>query len=361
MDRARPRESQRLVRRRRARPRRGPLRRARTVLRLGRSLFVFRPDVRRFMGSKVERHGAAVVGPTLRAAWDEIERAARFSEVLHVCGESGAGKELAARVFHTAGPAATGPFIAVNCAAIPQGLAERLFFGARRGTFSGANADADGYLQAAHGGTLFLDEVAELDKEVQAKLLRALEAKEVLPLGASTPRTVDLRVCSATRDLRAEVAAGRFREDLYFRIGRPDVTIPPLRARLEDIAWLIDAELSRAAAGSALVASARFVEACLVRRWPGNVRELTSEVRRAAGVALTAGRAVIEHEELGANAGMDFARRGEPPAHAERAGLTNADVVLATLREHAGNVTRAAQALGVHRNQLRRWLAAREK
>jgi transcriptional regulator with PAS, ATPase and Fis domain len=123
----------------------------------------------------------------------------------------------------------------VNCAAIPHGLAERLLFGTRRSAYSGATADSEGYVQAAHGGTLFLDEVAELDVQVQAKLLRALEAREVVPLGATRPRSEDVRICAATRDLRGEVAKGRFREDLYFRIGRPEVRLPPLRERLEEM------------------------------------------------------------------------------------------------------------------------------
>jgi transcriptional regulator of acetoin/glycerol metabolism len=327
------------------------------VLRVGRTLFLFSADVRRFLGTTVDRVGDALVGPTLRSAWAEIDRAARFGDVLLLKGESGVGKELAARAFHAAGPKAKGPFVAVNCAAIPEGVAERLLFGARRGAYSGATVDAEGYLQAADGGTLFLDEVAELDEEVQAKLLRALEAKEVLPLGASRSRSVDVRVCSATRDLRAAVARGRFREDLYFRIGRPEVTIPPLRERLEEMSWLIAAELNRAREG--LTFAPTFVEACLLRPWPGNVRELVSEVRRVAGIAQATGRNTVTHDDLAPDAGeslkadvRDEASDARPPDDAaiERA-----------LHDEGGNVTRAARVLGWHRNQLRRWLAKRGK
>jgi transcriptional regulator with PAS, ATPase and Fis domain len=309
------------------------------------------PDVRRFVDATVERKGNVVIGPTTRLAWAEIERAARFGEVLLLSGESGAGKELAARAFHALGPRAGGPFIGVNCAAIPEGLAERLLFGARRGAYSGANADSDGYLQAADGGTLFLDEVADLDAPVQAKLLRALETKEVLPLGASKPRAVDVRVCSATRDLRGEVAKGRFREDLYFRIGQPEVRIPALRERRDEIPWLLASELGD------LSVSFSFVEACLRRPWPGNVRELLSEARRVAGRARSAGRTTVSAEDLSATAGLSFAQEDAsgsvtPPA-------PDAATIERVLQENKGNVTRTAQALGMHRNQLRRWLVRR--
>jgi transcriptional regulator with PAS, ATPase and Fis domain len=321
------------------------------VVRVGRSLFLPMLDVRRYVDASVERKGGAVIGPTTRLAWAEIERAARFGEVLLLSGESGAGKELAARAFHSLGPRAAGPFIAVNCAAIPQGLAERLLFGARRGAYSGATADSEGYVQAADGGTLFLDEVADLDAQVQAKLLRTLETKEVLPLGASKPRAVDVRVCSATRDLRAEVASGRFREDLYFRIGQPEVRLPPLRERRDELPWLLASELD------ALSINCTLVEACLLRPWPGNVRELLSEVRRVASRARAAGRSSVAAEDLSPTAGVDFVRN-EGAGSASPA-LPEPEVIERALQEHKGNVTRAAQALGMHRNQLRRWLAKR--
>ena len=150
-------------------------------------------------------------------------------------GESGSGKELASASFsRAASRGGASPFIGVNCAAVPAGLAERLLFGARKGAFSGATGDVQGYIQAADGGTLFLDEVAELDLRVQAKLLRVLETREVLPLGATRAERVELRVCVAAHaDLAEQVTAGRFREDLYYRVGRPVVRIPPLRERLD--------------------------------------------------------------------------------------------------------------------------------
>ncbi|MDB4974733.1 MAG: sensory box protein/sigma-54 dependent DNA-binding response regulator [Myxococcaceae bacterium] len=157
------------------------------VLRVGRSLFLIERDVMRFTGiTNMVREGA-VVGPTLARAWQGIAEAARAGDTLLLTGESGAGKELAARQFHQHGPHPSGPLVAINCATIPEGLAERLLFGTRKGAYSGATDHAGGYLQAAHGGTLFLDEIGELDLSVQPKLLRVLETMEVWPLGASQP------------------------------------------------------------------------------------------------------------------------------------------------------------------------------
>src|SRR5262249_25883004 len=159
---------------------------------------------------------------------------------------------------------------------ISETIAERLLFGAKRGAFSGADADADGYLQAADGGTLFLDEIAELGLAVQAKLLRVLENKEVLPVGATRARPIALRLCSAThKGLRAQVEAGRLREDLFFRIATPQVSVPPLRQRLEEIPWLLQVAAQSVAPNLKL--SASLVETCLLRSWPGNVRELLAE------------------------------------------------------------------------------------
>jgi transcriptional regulator with GAF, ATPase, and Fis domain len=287
-------------------------------------------------------------------AWTQIEHAARSGDVLLLGGESGAGKEVAARAFHASGPSASGPFVAVNCATLPHGLAESLLFGARKGAFSGAIADTDGYFQSADGGTLFLDEVAELDPQVQAKLLRALEVREVVPLGASRPRRIDVRICAATHDLRAQVGKGRFREDLYFRLGRPEVRVPPLRERREEIPWLIAAELARAEQG--LTAQASLVEACMVRHWPGNVRELLSEVRRIVATAQATGRASLTVDDLDTQAGTAFAPSpGEQTAGS--AGPPDQATIERALRARNNNVTQAARDLGMHRNQLRRWLA----
>jgi DNA-binding NtrC family response regulator len=340
------------------------------VIRAGRTIAIATPDVRRFLGARVERAGDAVVGPTLAGAWRRIELAARTGDNLLVTGESGTGKELAARAFHAA-TGASGELVSVNCAAIPAGVAERLLFGTRRGAYSGADHDADGYLVAADRGTLFLDEVGELDPMVQAKLLRALESREVLPLGAAKPRRIELRVVAATlRDLRDEVAERRFRDDLYHRIGRPEVHLAPLRERLEDIPWLAAHTAERAAPGLPL--SPALIETCLLRPWPGNARELIGEIRRAALAARDAGDAELGATALDPTAGLRIERResvslsgsapgllgaAPSPAPARRAPLPDRDTVARALAAEGGNVVRTARALGLHRNQLRRFLA----
>jgi transcriptional regulator of acetoin/glycerol metabolism len=319
------------------------------VLRVGDTLFGLMSDLRAFEATSVERCDNVVLGPTLRSVWREIEQAAGFGGVLHITGESGSGKELAARHFHRSSARGGGPFVAVNCAAIPPNLAERLLFGAKKGAYSGAQADADGYLQEVDGGTLLLDEVAELELPVQAKLLRALEAKEVLPLGASRPTRIDFAICTATHhDLRARVNAGQFRADLLFRIGTPAVRLPALRDRLEDIPWLIQYELQ---ARPSLTAHVSLVEACLVRHWPGNVRELVAEIWNAAGRTIADGRSRIAASDLGVSAGMPIDKPRDTPAPPDDEGI------LRVLREERGNVAATARKLGIHRTQLRRWVA----
>jgi DNA-binding NtrC family response regulator len=278
-------------------------------------------------------------------------RKAELVSSLLISGESGTGKEIAARAFHAAEPKPGAPFIAVNCATIPKDLAERLLFGSRRGAYSGA-IDASGYAQAANGGTLFLDEVAELPAEVQTKLLRMLEAREVVRLGATSPERVDVRVCAATwRDLREAVAAAGFREDLYFRIGQPEVRLPPLRERVEEIPWHIRQVLDESPASRQLAVSAAFIEACALRRWPGNVRELRSEVRRACAAKLADDRQ-LDARDLAPTAGLPFPV--QPPAAARVIGVE--DEIAAALRAERGNVLGAARRLGVQRNKIRRWL-----
>jgi len=330
------------------------------LIRVGHSLIWAVDDVTPFRVVRPRERGATgpVVGARLARAWEEIALASRSGTTLYVRGESGAGKELAARAFHEArfGKQSRAPFVAVNCAAIPEGLAERLLFGAQRGAYSGANADAEGYLQAAHKGTLFLDEIAELDPLVQAKLLRVLEMREVLPLGATRPRAVELAVCVAShKNLRDEVARSRFREDLYFRLGRPEVQLPPLRERLDELPHLIACALAEV--DVQLAPSIGLVETCALRAWPGNVRELLHEVRRAAHRALHESATVVEAQHLSSEAGLaivgsgdDARAHGQPPSDEE---------IARALDANKGNVRGTARALGMHRNQLRRWLDKR--
>ncbi|MEZ4301448.1 MAG: sigma 54-interacting transcriptional regulator [Polyangiaceae bacterium] len=338
------------------------------ALRLGDSLLVPVPDVAVFRRLGVRVEAGRVEGPALQQVLLAAASAATAGTTLHITGESGAGKEGVARAFHAASSVASGPFEAVNCATIPDGVAERLLFGAKRGAYSGADADADGYVQSADGGTLFLDEVAELSLAVQAKLLRLLETGEVRALGAARARRVKLRFCSAThRDLRAQVADGKLREDLYFRVASPRVTVPPLRDRPEEIPWLVHAEVERVAPG--LAAHVSLTEACLLRPWPGNVRELCAEVRSAAQAALLVGAARVEAKHLSETAGRSFSRQEEPasvppPARSTResrpvereARAPSRATLVELLRRCRGNVSAAARELGVHRTQLRRWM-----
>lgn len=327
-----------------------------SIVRIGRSLAWLVDDIAPFVRPKQETDDGVgpVIGGRLSRAFAQVRAASKSGDPMCLRGESGAGKELAARAFHSAkfGQSEREPFVAVNCAAIPEGVAERLLFGARRGAYSGATADAEGYVQAAHGGTLFLDEIAELDPLVQAKLLRVLETHEVLPLGASKPRKVEIQVCVAShKNLRDEVAQGRFREDLYFRIARPEIHVPPLRERLDEIPWLVARELSGVHAE--LRASVNFVEACALRVWPGNVRELLREVRRAAHQAVDAEAFLVDLAHLAEDAGQGFVTAtSDPPKNP----LPSDERIAAVLAEHGGNVRGTARALGIHRNQLRRWL-----
>jgi DNA-binding NtrC family response regulator len=342
---------------------------ANTLLRIGRSLLWLVPDVRPFIGHQQPAAAGPVLGGLSRRALEAIAIADKVGDTLLILGESGAGKELCARTFHELhfGTDGRAPFIAVNCAAIPEGLAERLLFGARRGAFSGAT-DANGYIAEAHGGTLFLDEVAELDPLVQAKLLRVLETREVMALGATSSRKVQLRICAATHaELRNAVNEGRFRADLYYRIGRPEVRMPALRERLDEIPWFL--QRAFAGVGPQLTAAIGTLEMCALRRWPGNVRELLLEAKHAAHAAMADGSQVVRPDHFAPSAGFALTQpstapnntlSSKPPADSVRsASVLDDAAIAAALAEHGGNVSRAAQALGLHRNQLRRWLAKR--
>jgi len=321
-----------------------------------------------------EVHDSRVLGVRLRRVWARIASLAGISPSLYFRGESGSGKELAARELHR-GARPRGPFVAVNCAAIPESLAEALLFGARRGAFSGAVEASEGYLRAADGGVLFLDEIGELSLTLQSKLLRALETRSVVPVGDTRTYPVDLQLCVATHhDLRELVRAGRFREDLYYRLGRPMIELPPLRQRREDLPWLIVSVLAGLDRG--LACDATVIEACTLRPWPGNVRELVTELRVAGQNAREAGRSSVTLTDLAADAGMALAPL--PPATAsvlptpmsaapspgQRRQLAAHDAGLAArraeieavLRSAGGNVSLTARQLGVHRTQLRRWL-----
>lgn len=323
------------------------------AIRVGRTLMLPREDIRLFLGEQVVVEDELVVGPISRRVHMRIAQIASADENLLITGETGSGKEHAAHTFHARGPAARGPLVTVNCATIPEGVAERLLFGARKGAYSGAE-NADGYVVAANNGVLFLDELGELELDVQAKLLRLLETREVTPLGETRSRKVALRFCFAThRDLRRAVAEGRFREDLYHRIEQPHVHLPPLRDRREEIPWLLARALHRVS--PELTMHASFVEACIHRGWSGNVRELLQHARAAGHAAMAAGERCVIHSHLDPSAGHGGDERRSEPEH-EPAKSVSRESIERALQAESGNVAAAARGLGLHRTQLYRLL-----
>jgi DNA-binding NtrC family response regulator len=230
-----------------------------------------------------------VADPAMARLYDLARRLARSAIPILIHGETGAGKELAAAAIHAFSARVAGPFVSVNCAAIPESLAESELFGHARGAFSGAATARVGHLEAASGGTLFLDEIGELSPAIQAKLLRALESGELIRVGETAPRTADLRIVAAThRDLERDVDDGRFRRDLFFRLGAARLELPPLRDRPRDLALLARTLLDEACRqlGRPPLALSTAAAVALFRHdWPGNVRELRHAVDYAAAAA----------------------------------------------------------------------------
>ena len=240
---------------------------------------------RREMGAYSRLTGESPAMQHLRA---QIERLARSMAPIAISGESGSGKELAAREIHLQSPRAERPFIAVNCGAIPELLMEAEFFGYRKGAFTGASEDRDGFFQAAHGGTLLLDEVADLPLAMQVKLLRAIQERRVRKLGSTTEESLDVRIISATHQNLAEcVAQGKFRQDLYYRLNVIGLSLPPLRERRDDIGMLANTILARLAGqdGSRASLTPPALEALRAYGFPGNVRELENILERALAFA----------------------------------------------------------------------------
>jgi two-component system response regulator HydG len=275
-----------------------------------------------------------------------------------VLGESGTGKELLARYIHERSSRAKKPFVAVNCAAIPETILESELFGHERGAFTGAVTKKDGRFAKATGGTLFLDEIGELSPQVQVKLLRVLQEGEYEPLGGNTVKA-DVRVVAATnRDLLAEVQGGRFREDLYYRLNVIAVTAPPLRARREDIPLLVDHFVGLYAKknGKARLAVARAaLERMMDYTWPGNVRELENVIERA--VVLSRGDTLTEHDlpEAIANSASAAPRALDFPVGTPLAEI-EIRVIRETLKHTKGDKSLAAQLLGISTRTIYRKL-----
>ena len=225
----------------------------------------------------------------IRNVKQRVAKVSRGMAPVLIHGESGTGKELVAQALHASSQRADGPLVAVNCGAIPENLLEAEFFGARKGSYTGASQDRDGYFQAARGGTLFLDEIGDLPLAMQSKLLRAIQERSVRPLGSTQEETVDVRIVSAThRDLAADVQAGRFRQDLYYRLNVIEIVIPPLRERREDLPALCAALLTRIANESGMPVpqlTDRALNAIAAHPLTGNVRELENLLHRAVALS----------------------------------------------------------------------------
>jgi len=231
-------------------------------------------------------HGFIGGSAAMREIYDVLRNVGRSSATVFVTGESGTGKEVCAQAIHALSPRRAGPFVALNCGAIPHDLLESEVFGHLKGSFTGAISDRPGAAAAADGGTLFLDEICEMDPDLQTKLLRFLQTSSVQPVGASTPRKVDVRiVCATNRDPQAEVDAGRFRADLFYRLHVVPVHLPPLNARGRDVIEIAEALLADYARreGKAFRRLSAPVAAAFLRyRWPGNIRELQNVLRHVA-------------------------------------------------------------------------------
>jgi len=297
----------------------------------------------------------ALIGatPAMREVQKAVGMLADSDATVLITGETGTGKEVVARAIHLHGRRAAMPFVAVNCAAIPSGLMESQLFGHARGAFTGAVGDATGSIRAAHKGTLFLDEIGDMDLAMQAKLLRVLQERVVVPLGGK-PVPVDVRVLAAThRDLAAMVKDGTFREDLFWRLGVVPVHLPPLRERLGDIVPLAEHFLALAAPGAGRHLSAEAASVLLRHRWPGNVRELRNAMERVAALGR---RPVVTEADLGFLG--DGAREAAPGEDfltgtlAEAVARLEAAMIRRALAASGGNRAEAARRLGIHRQLL---------
>ena len=297
--------------------------------------------------------GSQLLGesPRMIELRDMIDKVSRSQAPVHIYGESGTGKELVACMIHESGPRSEGPFVPVNCGAIPSELMESEFFGHRKGSFTGAVSDKVGLIQSAEGGTLFLDEIADLPLSMQVKLLRVIQEKRVRPVGASREEDVDVRILSAThKTLSKMVADGEFREDLYYRINVIELTVPPLRDRGDDVLVLADHLLGKLGARASLDDSAR--RALLSYAFPGNVRELENMLERAVTLCASG---VISESDLHMRPATP-----ETPAISVASGNLGDQVedvqrqaIIEALEKTRYNKTAAAKLLGLSFRQLR--------
>ena len=306
----------------------------------------------------------------LKEALMQVQRVAPSDTTVLILGESGTGKELLARSVHQLSPRAKGPFVAINCAAIPESLLENELFGHEKGAFTGANARKLGRVEMAQGGTLFLDEIGELPLSLQPKILRLVQEKQFDRIGGTETRNVDLRLVTATnRDLKAMVGSRDFREDLYFRLSVIEITVPPLRTRRDDILPLAESFLEKfsrdAGRRRPLTLSLNSIRALTNHAWPGNVRELQNGIERA--VILCSGD-VIEPEHLRIDAqisrrpaiGDVIDLKGSLNDVRDRAAdAAEAEMVARAIADADGSIEGAAEALGLSANALRKRMKRR--
>ncbi len=296
-------------------------------------------------------------GPAMQQVFALIDRAAAVKTTVLVRGESGTGKEMVARALHEAGPRKNGPFLALNCGAIPENLIESTLFGHERGAFTGADQKARGYFQASNGGTLLLDEIGELPLGLQSKLLRVLEDSAVTPVGTTNAQKVDVRIVAATaRDLEAEAKEGRFRQDLFFRLNVVKIELPPLRDRLEDIPLLsryfLD-EICRQNSFEPREIDPSLLEAFANYDWPGNVRELKNVLESL--VVLT-GKKTLSAEDLPERFHDGAAENESKVVNELNLDSLSKQAILKALETCRGNRTEAARQLGISRRTLHRRL-----
>jgi len=291
--------------------------------------------------------------PSMQQVRAMIEKLARSQAPIYISGESGSGKELAARLIHTRSARSAGLFVPVNCGAIPENLMESEFFGYRKGAFTGADGDREGFFQAASGGTLFLDEVADLPLAMQVKLLRAIQEKRVRKVGSVAEEAVDVRIiCATHRNLRDCVDKGSFRQDLYYRLNVIELRMPPLRERVEDIAPLVEAILRRLCGDEHPRLSGGALKSLELYSFPGNVRELENILERAT--ALSSGDLIeaddlhLEPEEM---AGEAVGRGSETLD--DYLNRLERQAILEALQKTEGNRTAAARLLGVTFRSMR--------
>jgi DNA-binding NtrC family response regulator len=298
--------------------------------------------------------------PAMREIYTAIEALSQNATTVLITGESGTGKELVARSIHTRSGRVERPFIALNCGAVSDTLLDSQLFGHRRGAFTGAVADHEGVFQAAHGGTLFLDEIADIPPGLQVKFLRAIQEREVTPLGTTRALKVDVRLIAATnRDLAAEVQAGNFRSDLFYRLNVVHLPLPPLRERREDVLLLAQHYVERYAR-QFNVAPKAIQSAALARLqaydWPGNIRELQNVIERCFALSpsgdITIGSLshLVADTRSGGEVALDFG--GAVPSLE----VTERQLMAAALRQAKGNKNQAARILGIDRQRLYRKL-----